>query len=138
MTTKLIPVVSKTGKPLTPCKSSKARKLLEGGGAIKRWSKTGIFYIQLTTQTREHTPRMSLALDPGSKYSGIDISTEKYRQVCGMLNMPKGISKKIELRRLMRRNRRSRKCRRRKARFHNRKGIKYAPSVKAKTNFEKT
>jgi hypothetical protein len=135
--TKLIPVVSIAGKPLTPCTCTKARKLLRDGGAIKRWSKTGIFYIQLTSQTREFTPDMSLALDPGSKWSGVDVSSEKYRQVCGMIEMPKGISDKLELRRIMRRGRRYRKTRRREARFNNRKGCKFAPSVKAKFGFEK-
>lgn len=135
--TTLVPVVSITGKPLIPCTCTKARKLLKNGAAIKRFSKVGIFYIQLTTKTREYVPRMSLAIDPGSKWSGLDISSEKYRQICGMLEMPNGISKKIELRRIMRRGRRCRKCRRREARFNNRRGCKFLPSVKAKYEFEK-
>ena len=53
---KLVPVVSETGKPLTPTTSAKARKLLKGKVAIKRWNKTGIFYIQMIVPTREETP----------------------------------------------------------------------------------
>lgn len=36
MPTRRVPVVSKSGKPLTPCTPAKARKLLFGGVARKR------------------------------------------------------------------------------------------------------
>ena len=37
-----IPIVSENGKQLMPCKSSKARKLLERGFAEKRWKSVWI------------------------------------------------------------------------------------------------
>ncbi len=40
-----IPVNSKSGKPLMPCKPAKARKLLQSGKAVKKWSKLGIFVL---------------------------------------------------------------------------------------------
>jgi hypothetical protein len=53
MPTKRVPVVGKDGTPLTPCTPAKARKLIEGGVAKKRWSKFGILYIQMLVDTRK-------------------------------------------------------------------------------------
>ena len=60
-------VLSESGKPLTPCKSSKARKLLEGGVARPIWNKFGLFGIQMLIQTRKHTPKTVLGIDNGTK-----------------------------------------------------------------------
>jgi hypothetical protein len=68
-----IPVVSKDNKPLMPCKPSKAKKLLNSSRAIPRWSKLGLFYIQLTIEIKsEYNTNQSftLANDPGSKFDG--------------------------------------------------------------------
>jgi len=42
-----IPVISASGKPLMPCKPTKALSLLKSGKAVGRWTKDGKFYIQL-------------------------------------------------------------------------------------------
>ena len=42
-----IPVVSASGRPLMPCKPSKALSLLKLGKAIVRWTDDGAFYLQL-------------------------------------------------------------------------------------------
>lgn len=131
-----IPVVHQDGSPLMPCKPSRARKLLKDGAAIKKWTKTGIFYIQLTTPTSKHTQPMALGLDPGANYDGICIATKKQMQMSGMLIVKNNIKKKIEARRNMRRARRWRNCRRRPKRFLNRtrKEGWLPPSIKAKVD----
>lgn len=137
MPTKRIPVVGKDGKPLTPCTPTKVRKLVEGGVAEKKWSKIGIFYIQMLIETREETPEMCLGIDPGSKFDGYAVVSEKEIQQTGMSILPKMVKKKIENRRMMRRARRFRKTWRRLCRFDNRSRPKgwIAPSQKAKVDF---
>ena len=137
MPTKRIPVVSRDGKPLTPCTPTKARKLIEGGVAKKKWNKLGIFYIQMLIETREEVPDMCLGIDPGSKFDGYAVVSEKEIQQTGMSLLPKLVKKKIENRRGMRRVRRFRKTWRRPCRFNNRSRPEgwIAPSQKAKVDF---
>lgn len=131
---KYVPVVHQDGTPLMPCKPSRARKLLKSGAAVKKWNKTGIFYIQLTIPTSKHTQPMVLGLDPGANYDGICIATKKQMQISAMLLVKNKIAKKMESRLNMRRARRWRNCRRRPKRFNNRtrKEGWLPPSIKAK------
>jgi RRXRR protein len=133
-----IPVQSKSGKPLMPCKPTKARKLLRGGKAIKGWSKLGLFYIQLCFDPESEPNKnqtVVLGLDPGSKFDGYTV-TSKTVNVTGMSELPSGIAEKLETRRTMRRARRFRNCPRRENRFDNRNKDGFiAPSQKAKVDF---
>ena len=45
-----IPVVDKNNQPLMPTTPARARKWVESGKAVKRWSKCGQFYVQLTVE----------------------------------------------------------------------------------------
>jgi hypothetical protein len=133
-----IPVLSKDGKLLMPCSYTKARKLLNKGKAVKKWSKLGVFYIQLTFNPLSElnkNQQVVIGIDPGSKFDGYTV-TSKVVNLTGMAELPTGISEKLEQRRTMRRARRFRNCRRRPARFDNRNKDGFiAPSVKAKINF---
>lgn len=135
----MIPIVSENGKQLMPCKPSKARKLLEKGLAEKKWNKLGMFYLQLKFNPKSKAnkgQKLCLGLDVGSKYDGIAIVSKNKVQQTGMIELPKGIAKKIEQRRQMRRARRFRNCRRRKCRLGNRNKEGFiAPSQKAKVDF---
>jgi len=132
----LVPVVSRDGHPLTPCKSSKARKLLKGGVAEKKWNKLGIFYIKMLVDTRKETPEMCIGLDPGSKFDGYAVVSKDRIQQTGMSILPKMVKKKNQNRKEMRRARRF-KLWRRPSRFDNRKRKEewIAPSQKAKVDF---
>lgn len=129
-----VPVVHQDGTPLMPCSPTRARKLLKAGAAKKKWTKTGIFYIQLTTPTGKAIQPMVLGIDPGALYDGYSIATETQMQTSGMLEVTNNIPKKMEQRRNMRRARRFRKTRCRPARFDNRKKPKgwMPPSINAK------
>ncbi|GEM_PF-372407 len=133
-----IPVLSKSGTPLMPCKPAKARKLLEQGKAIKKWSKLGIFYIQLTfdpTSEPNKDQKVTIGIDPGSKFDGYAVTT-KTVNLTGMSVLPSGIADKLETRRRMRRVRRYRNTRQRPCRFDNRNRNGFvAPSQKAKVEF---
>lgn len=134
---KRVPVVGKDGTPLTPCTPTKARKLIKGGVAEKKWNKLGIFYIQMLVDTRKETPEMCIGIDPGSKFDGYAVVSEQEIQQTGMAVLPKMVRKKNENRRIMRRARRFRKTWRRSCRFNNRtrKDGWIAPSQKSKVDF---
>jgi len=129
-----VPVVSKEGKPLMPTKPAKARKMIEGGVARKRWSKTGVFYIQMLIPVGENVQDIGLAIDHGAKYDGYAISGEKEVALKGMAVLPSKVSDKLTNRRQLRRGRRYRRTRQRKKRFDNRKRKEgwIAPSQLAK------
>ncbi len=115
-------VLSKLGKPLTPCKKGKARKMLIGGVARVVWNKFGEFGIQMLIPTREHTPKVVLGIDTGTKFEGLSLIVGKENQLNIMWLLPdkKVLVRKLKERRILRRARRQRNCRRREARFDNR------------------
>ena len=64
-----VPVVSRTGLPLMPCRPVRARKLVQRGRAVKRW-KNRLFYIQMLDREDGITQPVVLGIDPGSKMEG--------------------------------------------------------------------
>jgi len=115
-------VLSYEGKPLTPCKKGKARKLLVGKVAKPVWNKFGEFGIQMLVPTRNFIPMFVLGQDWGTKFEGYSVVSEGQNNLNIMLKLPekKKLVKKLEERRRLRRARRWRTCRRRPARFDNR------------------
>ena len=110
-------------KPLTPTNFRKAKKLIKGKVAKKVWSKFGTFGIQLLVETRTEKPDTVLGIDNGTKFEGYSIVCGTESNLNIKLDLPdkKKIVRKLEERRMLRRTRRSQKCRRREARFNNRK-----------------
>src|SRR3990167_7492282 len=108
-------VLGKDGKPLTPCKASKARKLMEGKQAKPVWNKFGEFGIQMLVETRKETPKTVLGCDFGTKFEGYSVIIGRENNLNVMLKLPdkKKLVKKLDERRRMRRARRFRNCRRR-------------------------
>lgn len=130
-----VPVISSTGKPLMPCSPKRARELLRKGKATKKWSRGTIMYLQLVDREDGDTQDISLGIDPGSKREGYCVITTKRV----LLNIQshaidgKWIKKKVEMRTMMRRSRRSRKTPCRTPRFSNRSRKGYLPpSTKAR------
>ena len=124
-------VIGVDGKPLTPCKHSKARKLLKEKQAIPKWNKFGQFGIKMLVETNNKTPEFVLGIDNGTKFEGYSIVSEKENNLNVMWLLPnkKPITKKLKDRRILRRARRGRNCRRRQARFNNRSRVGFiAPS----------
>ncbi len=79
-------VLSYSGKPLTPCKNGKARKMIYGGVAQVVWNKFGEFGIKMLIPTREETPKTILGIDNGTKFEG-------YSLIVG--NETTGVSKEV-------------------------------------------
>jgi hypothetical protein len=124
-------VLDVNGKPLTPCKPSKARKLLKGKQAKPVWNKFGMFGIQMLFEVRKETPKTVLGVDFGTKFEGYAVLTGKENNLSVMWKLPdkKKIVKKLEQRMQLRRARRQRNCRRRECRSDNRNNDDFiAPS----------
>jgi hypothetical protein len=142
-----IPVVSHDNQPLMPTTPARARKWIESGKAVKRWSDSGQFYVQLAAEPsgRDNQP-IVIGVDPGKLYSGIGVQSPKFTLYTAHLILPfKTVRERMDNRRLMRRGRRGRRINRkvafskrahRQKRFSNRRQGKLAPSIKANRDLE--
>lgn len=129
----LVFVLNKHGKPLMPCKPSKARKLLKQGKA--KVVKKEPFTIQLLYGSSGYKQKCIIGIDTGSKNIGIAVTTEDGRVIYkAQVELRQDIKENIETRRRLRRARRNRKTRYRKLRFNNRKKPKgwLPPSIRAR------
>ena len=128
----MVYVISKSGKPLMPCKEAKARHLLRDKKAkvVKRLP----FTIQLTFDCEEKVQEVSLGVDSGSKTIGISATTEDKVFFEANVELRNDIVELLSSRREARQTRRNRKTRYRKARFDNRKRCDkwLAPSIRQK------
>jgi hypothetical protein len=143
-----IPVVDKDHKPLMPTTSARARKWIESGKAIKRWSDCGQFYVQLTVEpSGRNTQEVVVGVDPGKLYSGIGVQSAKFTLYTAHLVLPfQKVRDRMDSRKMMRRSRRGRRINRkvpfskrahRQARFSNRRhSKKLAPSIRANRQLE--
>lgn len=130
--------------PTTP---ARARKWIESGKAIKRWSDCGQFYVQLVLEpSGRETQSIVIGIDPGKKYSGIGVQSAKFTLYTAHLVLPfQTVKDRMESRRIMRRNRRGRRINRkiefakrahRQKRFANRGQSKLPPSIRANRQLE--
>lgn len=151
-----VPVLDKEDKPLMPTTASRARRWMEQGKAIPKWSDLGIFYVQLVEPPSGYkTQRINIGIDPGKRYSGVAVQSQKYTlsmfHLVLMGFIPKqgsampGVNSKMDYRRLLRRGRRGRRINRkvafslrnhRQKRFDNRRQSKLAPSIRSNRQLE--
>lgn len=142
-----IPVVDSNHQPLMPTTPTRARKWVESGKAVKRWSDCGQFYVQLTVEPSGYaTQDIVIGIDPGKKYSGIGVQSAKFTLYTTHLILPfQTVRDRMDARRLMRRGRRGRRINRkvafnqrahRQKRFANRRQGKLAPSIRANRQLE--
>ena len=142
-----IPVVDNQNKPLMPTTPARARKWIQSGKAVKRWSDCGQFYVQLVVEPSGRALQpIVVGIDPGKLYSGIGVQSPKFTLYTAHLVLPfKTVRERMDNRRLMRHGRRGRRINRkvpfaqrahRQARFSNRRQTKLAPSIRANRQLE--
>jgi hypothetical protein len=151
-----VAVVDPEGKPLMPTTSSRARRWMEQGKAIAKWSDLGVFYVQLLNPPSGYeTQSINIGIDPGKRYTGVAVQSQQH--TLGMFHLvlmgfiPKqgsampGVNSKMDYRRLLRRGRRGRRIKRkvafelrnhRQKRFENRRQSKLAPSIRSNRQLE--
>jgi len=114
-------VLDQNNRQLTPCKPSKARKLLshKKAAVFKRYP----FTIILKKEVADAKPEaIELKIDPGSKVTGIALKQEdKIIWGAQLHHRGRAIKASLDFRRAIRRSRRNRKTRYRQPRFLNRK-----------------
>jgi hypothetical protein len=130
-----------------PTKPSRARRWVNVGKAVGKWSDLGVYYVQLTTPpSAENVQPITVGVDPGKSYSGVGVQSAKCTLLQLHLILPFGrVKKRIETRAMLRRSRRGRRINRdvpfkqrnhRQCRFDNRKQCKLPPSIKASRQLE--
>ncbi|GAB6155635.1 hypothetical protein JCM17380_43860 [Desulfosporosinus burensis] len=126
-------VLNQNGKPLMPCKSSKARRLLKQSKA--KVVKLEPFTIQLLHGSSGYKQEITLGVDAGSKMIGLSATTENNELYSVDIQLRNDVVDLLSTRRQNRRTRRNR-LRYRKPRFLNRVKSKnkgwLAPSIENK------
>ena len=111
-----VPVKTKDGQHLMPMHAARARKLIKRGEATP-YLDNGIYCVRLNKEPSEReTQEIAVGVDPGSKKEGFTVKSEAHTYLNVQADAHRGVSKKVEKRRELRRGRRSRKCPNRKNR----------------------
>ncbi len=133
----MVYVISKSGKPLMPCKPVIARLLLKEGKA-KVKNRTP-FTIKLLIETEEFTQDLVLGIDTGSgKVGSAVVNLNSDVLYMSEIEVRNDITKKMTRRRKYRRGKRGRKTRYREPRWlHRKNSIKkdrFSPTMTSKMN----
>jgi 5-methylcytosine-specific restriction endonuclease McrA len=130
----LVFVINIHGKPLMPCKPSKARKLLKNNNA--KIFCYNPFTIQLIYGSSGYNQDVGVGVDLGAKYVGIAIQSQNTVIAKTEIELRGDVKHNLETRKILRKNRRSRKTRYREKRFLNRKRSEgwLPPSIQSRIN----
>ena len=131
----MVYVINKNGQPLMPTENhAKVRVLLKSGKA--KVVKKCPFTIQLLYDSTNHTQKVTLGVDSGSRHIGISATTKDKVLFEADVELRNDIVDLLSTRRELRHSRRNRKIRYRKSRFDNRKRKDgwLAPSVQQKVD----
>ena len=92
-----------------PCSGKRARKLMERGDARPIWSQ-GVFGIRMLREpSARNLQRIAVAIDPGSKREGFSVKSAQHDYLNVTADAVGWVGKKLEARRILRRQRRARK-----------------------------
>lgn len=131
----MVYVINKNGQPLMPTENhAKVRVLLKSGKA--KVVKKCPFTIQLMYDSTNHTQKVTLGVDSGSRHIGISATTKDKVLFEADVELRNDIVDLLSTRRELRHSRRNSKIRYRKPRFDNRKRKDgwLAPSVQQKVD----
>lgn len=128
----MVPVLDKNKKPLMPCSEKRARDLMEKGRAKPIWIK-GIFCIILQDEPKSrYMQDVVIGIDPGSKFNGYTVKSEAHTLLNIQANAITDVKGKMELRKILRNGRRSRKTPYRKNKYNKNIDSMLPASIKAR------
>ncbi len=121
-----------------PAKASRVKQWLKTGKAKVVHNDLNIFQVQLLVEPSGiATQPIAIGIDPGKHFSGVGVQSKWFTLWMAHLQLPfQTVKDRMDVRRMMRRNRRYRKCRRRPCRFNNRRQKKVPPSIRANRQLE--
>jgi hypothetical protein len=128
----MVPVLDKNKKPLMPCSEKRARDLMEKGKAKPYWCK-GVFCIILQVEPKtRYMQDIAVGIDPGSSYNGYSVKSQSHTLLNIQANAITDVKGKMESRRVLRRNRRSRNTPYRECRFNRNTNSTIPASIRAR------
>jgi hypothetical protein len=126
-----VPVVDINNNPLMPTIPSRARRWVKEKKATPFFKK-GIFCVRLNVEPSDcKTQEIAVGIDPGSKREGFTVKSESHTYLNIQANAVDWVKDAVEVRKSMRKTRRSRKTPCRKNRY-NRTMFPFPPSTKAR------
>jgi hypothetical protein len=129
-------VLHQDGTPLMPTTPAKARHLLEAGKAVVA-SHTP-FTIRLAVPSGRHVQPVTVGVDLGAKVVGAGAVGNGRTLYQGEVALRDNVHRRMDRRRMYRRNRRGRKCRHRAPRFDNRAASRrkgrLSPTIRSKSD----
>jgi hypothetical protein len=129
-------VLHQDGTPLMPTTPAKARHLLEAGKAVV--VSYIPFTIRLAVPSGKHVQPITVGVDQGAKVVGVGAVGNGQTLYQGEVRLRDNVSKRMDRRRMYRRNRRGRKCRHRAPRFDNRAASRrkgrLPPTIRSKSD----
>ena len=130
----MVPVLDKNKVPLMPCSEKRAKNLMEKGRAKPYWCK-GIFCIILQDEPKSrYMQDVVIGIDPGSKFNGYTVKSQSHTLLNMQSNAITDVKGKMELRKILRGGRRSRKTPYRKNKFNRSVDGMLPASIKARWN----
>ena len=121
-----VPVVSCTGIPLMPCSPRRAKELMRKHKAKKQW-RYGIFYIKLIERDIGNIQEISCGIDSGSKREAITVKSKNKTFINILADARTGVKESLEVRKNMRKSRRSRKTPCRKNKYNRKRNKNFIP-----------
>ena len=128
-----VPVVDRNQNPLMPTTAGRAARWIKSGKGTPFW-KRGIFCVRLNVDpSNSKKQEVAVGIDPGSKKEGFTVKSASYTYLNIQADAITWVKDAVEVRRTMRRTRRSRKtpCRKNRINRSREKGF-LPPSTKAR------
>jgi hypothetical protein len=128
-----VPVLSLDRKPLMPTTPSRARRWTKTGKATPFYSK-GLFCVRLNEESGKRVQEIACGIDPGLKKEGFTVKSESHTFLNIQADAVTWVKDAVEVRRNMRKSRRSRNtpCRKNRHNHHNRVRGHLPPSIKSR------
>lgn len=127
-----VPVLGSTGQRLMPCHAARARQLVRGGRAVRRFDR-GLFYIKMLDRETGDVQTVAVGIDPGSKKEAITVKSETHTYLNIQADAVTWVKSAEETSTMMRRGRRGRNAPYRPCRTNRNQGrTRLPPSTRAR------